>query len=50
MKVLIIGGVGFIGSVVVCYIIENIRVLVVNIDKFIYVGNVEFVVFILESE
>lgn len=46
-KILIIGGVGFIGSVLVCYIINEMSDVVVVVDKLIYVGNLMSLVLVV---
>lgn len=48
--ILVIGGVGFIGLVVVCYLINDIDYIVVNLDKLIYVGNLELLMLVLSNE
>lgn len=48
--ILVIGGVGFIGLVVVCYFINDIDYIVVNLDKLIYVGNLELLILVLNSD
>lgn len=48
--ILVIGGVGFIGFVVVCYFINDIDYIVVNLDKLIYVGNLELLILVLNSD
>ncbi|MGY9288726.1 dTDP-glucose 4,6-dehydratase [Citrobacter braakii] len=50
MKILITGGVGFIGSAVVRHIIENTSDSVVNIDKLTYAGNLESLLSVDESK
>lgn len=45
--ILVIGGVGFIGFVVVWYIIYEMVDVVVVVDKFIYVGNLMFLVLVM---
>jgi dTDP-glucose 4,6-dehydratase len=40
-KLLITGGVGFIGSAVIRYIINNTKHSAINIDKLTYAGNLE---------
>jgi dTDP-D-glucose 4,6-dehydratase len=40
-KLLITGGVGFIGSAVIRHIINNTEHSVVNVDKLTYTGNLE---------
>lgn len=46
-KILIIGGVGFIGLVLVCYIINEMSDVVVVVDKLIYVGNLMLLVLVV---
>ncbi|MGU5682436.1 dTDP-glucose 4,6-dehydratase [Aeromonas allosaccharophila] len=41
MKILVTGGVGFIGSAVVCHIIRDTQDAVINLDKLTYAGNLE---------
>ena len=41
MKILVIGGAGFIGSAVIRHIIKNTQDEVLNIDKLTYAGNLE---------
>jgi dTDP-glucose 4,6-dehydratase len=41
MKLLVTGGVGFIGSAVIRHIIDNTNHSVINVDKLTYAGNLE---------
>ncbi|MAD02201.1 MAG: dTDP-glucose 4,6-dehydratase [Pseudoalteromonas sp.] len=39
MKILVTGGAGFIGSAVIRYLIDELKIAVVNVDKLTYAGN-----------
>jgi len=41
MKMLVTGGVGFIGSAVIRHIIENTQDSVISLDKLTYTSNLE---------
>jgi dTDP-glucose 4,6-dehydratase len=50
MKFLITGGAGFIGSAVICHIINNTGDYLVNVDKLTYAGNLESLSSVSDSE
>ncbi|EPC3543437.1 GDP-mannose 4,6-dehydratase, partial [Aeromonas hydrophila] len=50
MKILVIGGAGFIGSAVVRHIIHDTQDAVVNLDKLTYAGNLESLASVANSE
>jgi len=50
MRILVTGGVGFIGSAVIRHIIENTHHHVLNVDKLTYAGNLESLQSIEKSE
>ncbi|ENV71741.1 dTDP-glucose 4,6-dehydratase [Acinetobacter johnsonii ANC 3681] len=50
MRILVTGGVGFIGSAVIRHIIENTHHHVLNVDKLTYAGNLESLQSIEQSE
>lgn len=50
MKVMITGGAGFIGSAVVCHIIEHTQDYVINVDLLTYAGNLESLLSVSGSE
>ncbi|WP_373694578.1 NAD-dependent epimerase/dehydratase family protein [Rhizobium aouanii] len=41
MKILVMGGAGFIGSAVIRHIIQNTGDSIINVDKLTYAGNLE---------
>ncbi len=49
MKLLVTGGAGFIGSAVICHIINHTKDEVVNLDKLTYAGNLESLAEVSES-
>ncbi len=49
MKILITGGAGFIGSALVRHIIEHNDVVVMNVDKLTYAGNLESLLPVADS-
>ena len=50
MKILVTGGVGFIGSAVVRHIIRDTQDAVINLDKLTYAGNLESLADVSKSE
>lgn len=49
LRVLVTGGVSFIGSAVIRHIIKNTHDSVINLDKLTYAGNLEFLLGVSES-
>lgn len=50
MRVLVTGGAGFIGSAVVRYLVNELGVEVINVDKLTYAGNLESLVDVKSSK
>lgn len=49
MKILITGGAGFIGSAVVCHLLQNTETSLVNLDKLTYAGNLDSCALVSDS-
>lgn len=50
MKIIVTGGVGFIGSAVIRHLIENTSHVVANVDKLTYAGNLDSVATVSNSD